>query len=234
MKISVIIPVLNEESAISEKLPAMQWVRESGHELIVVDGGSIDDSFRVAQKYTDLVIASSQGRAAQMNAGASIASGDVLLFLHIDTLLPTDGINSILTSLDRDGYKGDDKVNEAWGRFDVRLSGKHFMFRIIESMMNRRSRMTGIATGDQAIFITRGLFKQIGGYREIPLMEDIEISHRLKKKSRPVCIQNRVITSSRRWESFGIYRTVILMWRLRLSYWLGADPLRLAKQYSSL
>jgi len=225
VKVSVIIPVLNEESAIREKLPAMQWVREAGHELIVVDGGSIDDSFGVSQIYTDTVITSSQGRAAQMNAGASIASGDVLLFLHVDTVLPENGINEILTRCSTD------KGKQTWGRFDVRLSGSHFMFRIIETLMNFRSRISGIATGDQAIFINKELFERIGGYKEIPLMEDIEISRRLKKNSWPVCIQNRVITSSRRWESSGIFRTVFLMWRLRLSYWLGADPLRLAKQY---
>ena len=231
MKVSVIIPVLNEESIISEKLPAMQWVRESGHELILVDGGSTDNSLLVAKNYTDTVITSSQGRAAQMNAGAKIASGDVLLFLHVDTLLPAEGIKRILARVANS--KDSDSVNAFWGRFDVSLTGSHFMFRVIEFMMNCRSRITGIATGDQAIFINRDLFIQIGGYKEMPLMEDIEISRRLKKKSRPVCIQNRVLTSSRRWESSGIYRTVLLMWRLRLSYWLGADPLRLAKQYNS-
>ena len=225
MKVSVIIPVLNEESAIREKLPAMQWIRQAGHELVVVDGGSIDDSFGVAQKYTDTAITSSQGRAAQMNAGASIATGDVLLFLHVDTVLPTNGINNILT------YCSNNKGKLTWGRFNVHLSGSHFMFRVIETLMNFRSRVSGIATGDQAIFINKDLFEKIGGYKEIPIMEDIEISRRLKKISRPACIQSHVITSSRRWETSGIYRTVFLMWRLRLSYWLGADPMRLAKQY---
>ena len=227
MRVSIIIPVLNEESAMREKLPAMQWVRESGHELVVVDGGSIDDSFGLAQQYSDTVITSSQGRAAQMNAGASIASGDVLLFLHVDTDLPTNGINNILTCC------SNDKGEQTWGRFNVRLSGGHFMFRIIETMMNLRSRISGIATGDQAIFITKDLFEKIGGFKEIPLMEDVEISQRLKKKSRPVCIRSHVTTSSRRWETSGIYHTIFLMWRLRLSYWLGADPLRLAKRYNS-
>ena len=231
MKVSIIIPVLNEEFAIREKLPNMQWVRESGHELIVVDGGSTDNSLYIANKYADSTISTSQGRAVQMNAGAKIASGDVLLFLHIDTLLPENGINSILTFLSSANGKDFDKAGEIWGRFDVRLSGKHIMFRIIEFMMNWRSRMTGIATGDQAIFITRHLFMRIGGYKEIPLMEDIEICRRLNKNSKPVCIDRCVIASSRHWESFGIYRTVFLMWRLRLSYWLGVDPLRLAKQY---
>lgn len=232
MNVSVIIPVLNEETAIREKLPSMQWVRESGHELIVVDGGSTDDSVSIAKKYSDKVIDSSQGRAMQMNAGAESANGDVLLFLHIDTALPSDGINTILTYLDVTNSQNHRQPNEAWGRFDVRLSGHRFMFRIIESMMNGRSRLTGIATGDQAIFITKELFWKIGGYPEIPLMEDVEISCRLKKISSPVCIKDRVITSSRRWEASGIYRTIFLMWKLRLSYWLGADPIHLAKQYN--
>ena len=233
MKVSVIIPVLNEETAIRKMLPEMQWIRESGHELIVVDGGSTDDSLSPAKKYSDTVVVSSQGRAAQMNTGAETATGDVLLFLHIDTVLPLDGINEILTSLDFSHGQNNGQIKNAWGRFDVRLSGHHFMFRIIEAMINGRSRMTGIATGDQAIFISKELFGKIGGYLEIPLMEDIEISRRLKKISKPVCIQDRVITSSRRWEVSGIYRTIFLMWRLRLSYWLGADPVRLVKQYYS-
>ena len=233
MKVSVIIPVLNEQIAVQEMLPAMQWVRESGHELIVVDGGSTDDSLSLAKKYSDAVVISSRGRAAQMNAGAGSATGDVLLFLHIDTVLPLDGINKILTSLHSHNNQINGRVKEVWGRFDVRLSGDHFMFRVIEFMMNWRSRVTGIATGDQAIFITKELFVKVGGYLEIPLMEDVEICRRLKKIRKPVCIQDRVITSSRRWEVSGIYRTVFLMWRLRLSYWMGVDPVRLAKQYYS-
>ncbi len=235
MKVSVIIPVLNEEAVIRKKLPDMQWIRDSGHELIVVDGGSADDSLSIAKTYSDIAIASSQGRAIQMNAGAKIATGDVLLFLHIDTVLPPGGFNKTVTSLGRAYDQGDDQndgpVKKFWGRFDVRLSGSHIMFRIIESMMNGRSRITGIATGDQAIFVTKELFNKIGGYPAIPLMEDIEISRRLKKNSKPVCIRDQVITSSRRWEISGIYRTIFLMWRIRLSYWLGVDPVRLVKRY---
>lgn len=231
MKISVIIPVLNEEEAIEKMLPEIQWVRESGSELIVVDGGSADDSVSFAKKYSDAVVVSEKGRAAQMNAGAKIATGDILLFLHIDTVLSPDSLNNILTSIDCVNGKNNDQEIRAWGRFDVRLSGSHFMFRIIEAMMNWRSRITGIATGDQAIFITKELFEHIDGYLEIPLMEDVEISRRLKKISKPVCIQDWVIASSRRWEVAGIYRTVFLMWRLRLSYWLGVDPVRLVKEY---
>ena len=231
MKVSVIIPVLNEETVIRKMLPELQWIQESGHELIVVDGGSTDDSLAVAKQYSDTAIVSSQGRAIQMNAGASIATGDVLLFLHIDTVLPSDSLNKIITSLDHGYGQNNDQLKNVWGRFDIRLSGHHFMFRIIEAMMNVRSRLTGISTGDQAIFVNKELFQKIGGYLDIPLMEDIEISRRLKKISRPVCIQDRVIASSRRWEVLGIYRTVFLMWRLRLSYWLGVAPARLVKQY---
>ena len=231
MKVSVIIPVLNEETVIRKMLPELQWIQESGHELIVVDGGSTDDSLAVAKQYSDTAIVSSQGRAIQMNAGASIATGDVLLFLHIDTVLPSDSLNKIITSLDHGYGQNNDQLKNVWGRFDIRLSGHHFMFRIIEAMMNVRSRLTGISTGDQAIFVNKELFQKIGGYLDIPLMEDIEISRRLKKISRPVCIQDRVIASSRRWEVLGIYRTVFLMWRLRLSYWLGVSPARLVKQY---
>jgi rSAM/selenodomain-associated transferase 2 len=218
MKISVIIPVLNEETAIRKMLPEIQWIRESGSELIVVDGGSADDSVSLAEKYSDAVIVSTKGRAAQMNAGAKIATGDILLFLHIDTVLSPDSLNHILTSINCVKGKNNIQGKRAWGRFDVRLSGSHFMFRIIEAMMNWRSRITGIATGDQAIFITKELFEH-------------EISRRLKKICKPVCIQERVIASSRRWEVSGIYRTVFLMWRLRLSYWLGVDPVRLVKEY---
>jgi len=231
MKVSVIIPVLNEETTIRKMLPEMQWARESGHELIVVDGGSADDSLHAAKQYSDVVTVSSKGRATQMNAGARIASGDVLLFLHIDTVLPPDSLSKILTSMYDRNSENNSQVNNLWGRFDVRLSGSHFMFRIIEAMMNWRSRITGIATGDQAIFISKELFEHIGGYQEIPLMEDVEISGRLKKIRKPVCIEDQVIASSRRWEVSGICRTVFLMWRLRLSYWLGADPVRLVKEY---
>jgi rSAM/selenodomain-associated transferase 2 len=240
MKVSVIIPVLNEEAAICEKLPELQWVRDSGHEIIVVDGGSTDGSVSQAKKYSDVVISSEKGRAAQMNAGAGMATGELLLFLHVDTQLPQNGIDEIQLSLDThvDRNNADRNIDDgkgsamsAWGRFDVRLSGKHFSFRIVEFMMNWRSRLTGIATGDQAIFVTRPLFNEIGGYLELPLMEDIDISRRLKNYSRPICISDHVVASSRRWETLGIYRTVLLMWRLRLSYWLGVDPVRLAKQY---
>ncbi len=223
MRISIVIPVINEEIAIRHNLPNLQWARKQGHEIIVVDGGSQDESIREASPFADKVVSSPQGRAKQMNVGAQAATGDVYLFLHVDTLLPDNGLSAICDHLNSGRYQ--------WGRFDVRLSGSHPLLRIIERMMNWRSRVSSIATGDQAIFITRELFEKINGFSNIPLMEDIDISRRLKRHSRPLCLRQSVITSSRRWEVRGIWRTVWLMWRLRWAYWLGADPAQLAQQY---
>lgn len=223
MKISIIIPIINEESTIRDRLLRLQAFRREGHEVIVVDGGSEDSSYELAAKGADRVVSAKKGRARQMNAGARFATGELLLFLHIDTDLP-ENIAEVLRKAVKDNIR-------TWGRFNVRLSGKHFMFRIIETTMNWRSRLTGIATGDQAIFITKTLFDEVGGFPEIRLMEDIEISARLKKLAKPVCLQERVTTSSRRWESSGIFATILLMWRLRLAYWLGVDPGRLVQRY---
>lgn len=223
MRISIVIPVINEEIAIRHNLPNLQWARKQGHEIIVVDGGSLDESIREASSFADKVVSSPQGRAKQMNVGAQAATGDVYLFLHVDTLLPDNGLSAICDHLNSGRYR--------WGRFDVRLSGSHPLLRIIERMMNWRSRVSSIATGDQAIFITRELFEKINGFSNIPLMEDIDISRRLKRHSRPLCLKQSVTTSSRRWEIRGIWRTVWLMWRLRWAYWLGADPAHLAQRY---
>ncbi len=223
MRISIIIPVLNEAEALTVHLQKLQIARAQGHEIIVVDGGSKDKSQHLAEPQVDHMLASKPGRALQMNKGAEVASGDVFLFLHIDTILPDDGLAAIINSIN----PGD----SVWGRFDVRLSGNRKSFRVIETMMNWRSRMSGIATGDQAIFITRNLFQRIHGFADIPLMEDVEICRRLKKTRSPVCLQQRVVTSSRRWELGGTFKTIWLMWRLRLAYWLGADPNSLARQY---
>jgi hypothetical protein len=142
----------------------------------------------------------------------------MLLFLHADTRLPPDAASAVLA-------RGD------WGRFDVAIEGRHALLPVIARMMNLRSRLTGIATGDQAIFVRRTLFERLGGYAEIPLMEDVELSRRLRRVSRPVCLRLRAVTSGRRWEMRGVLRTVVLMWRLRLAYSLGADPHRLAERY---
>lgn len=223
MRISVIIPVLNEAEAIVTMLPKLQWLRESAHELIVVDGGSNDASVAMAQPLADQVISAQRGRARQMNAGAQASGGDVLLFLHVDTEMAPAGIDALRAALSPNA--------DSWGRFDVRLSGTQPLLRIIENMMNWRSRLTGIATGDQAIFVSRDLFEHSGGFADIPLMEDIELSRRLKRVAKPLCLPRFVITSSRRWESNGILKTVLLMWRLRLAYWRGIAPADLVRRY---
>ncbi len=223
MKISIIMPVLNEAPAIARTLLALQPLREAGHEVIVVDGGSQDDTPALSKSYADMIIQSPRGRSRQMNAGAKRASGEVLLFLHGDTLLPSEADRLII-----EGMRG---MESQWGRFDVKLSGKHFLLRIIEFLMNGRSRLSGIATGDQAIFVRRKLFDEIGGYPEIDLMEDIALCKILKKYGKPLCIRQPVLTSSRRWEEKGFLRTILLMWFLRLAYFFQVNPSRLAKLY---
>lgn len=223
MRISIIIPCLNEAEHIESTLTCLEAVRRQNHEVIVVDGGSQDATVALASGRADMVIQSSPGRAQQMNVGASHASGNVLWFIHADTHVPEQAAQQIIKAL------GNRHIH--WGRFDVQLSGEHFILRIIEKMMNLRSRLTGIATGDQGIFIRRASFESIGGFRQIPLMEDIEISRRLKKWSRPCCIHDRIKTSSRRWEKNGMLRTILLMWRLRLAYALGVSPEKLAHDY---
>lgn len=222
-KISIIIPVLNEANAIEKTLLALQEFRAEGHEVIVVDGGSRDDSVNLSCPFADRVINSTVGRSRQMNAGARIAKGDILLFLHADTFLPKDAALQILEGMEKRG--------RSWGRFNVRLTGKHPFLRVIGHLMNWRSRLTGIATGDQAIFVSRRLFESVGGFPDIDLMEDIALSKILKRNSRPLCLRGKVLTSSRRWERNGIIRTILHMWYLRLSYFFGADPNRLAITY---
>jgi rSAM/selenodomain-associated transferase 2 len=222
-RISIIVPALNEAAGIAETLAALGPLRARGHEVIVVDGGSTDGTPDVAAPLADRVVASERGRARQQNAGARAASGGVLLFLHADTRLPKGADDLILRGLDERG--------RGWGRFDVRLTGRHPMLRVIERMIGARSRATGIATGDQAIFARRGWFRRAGGFPDIPLMEDVALSKALKALGPPLCLRAHVVTSSRRWEERGVFRTMLLMWRLRLEYWLGADPAELAKRY---
>ena len=221
--ISVIVPAFNEEAAIGRTLGGLQALRRAGHEIIVVDGLSDDETLLRAQPLANQVIQAPRGRASQMNAGARAALGDVLWFLHADCLPPPDADQLILDTLT--------KENKAWGRFDVRLSGSNCLYRVIEFMMNTRSCMTGIATGDQGIFVTRDLFTQVGGFPDMPLMEDIAISKRLRGHGRAACLRQKMIISSRRWERRGVWRTVLLMWRLRLAYAMGADPEKLARLY---
>ncbi len=220
--ISIVMPVLNEAPAIAEALAALQPLRGRGVEVVVADGGSRDDTVTLARPLCDQVVCTPRGRALQMNAGAATATGDVLLFLHADTRLP-DGAYALI-----DGALG---TVRQWGRFDVRIDGRHPLLRLIAFMMNLRSRLTGIATGDQAIFCTRALFDRLGGFAPIALMEDIDFSRRASRFGAPVCLTARVVTSGRRWERHGVLRTVLLMWRLRLRYFLGADPGDLARDY---
>jgi len=198
-------------------------LRERGVELILADGGSYDGTVAAASPLVDRVLSSPRGRALQMNAGAALGGGDVLLFLHADARLPDDAARLILDGLRNTGCR--------WGHFDVRLSGAAPMLRVIEWMMNRRSRLTRIATGDHGLFVERRLFDEAGGFPAIALMEDIALSATLKRHGRPLCLAQSVIASSRRWEKHGIWRTIALMWRLRLAYFLGAEPARLAEIY---
>jgi rSAM/selenodomain-associated transferase 2 len=226
-RISIIIPALNEQAVIVETLQALQALRDVGHEVIVVDGGSSDNTYSLAASLVDrtkgAVLRAKRGRARQMNVGAQFAHHDILLFLHADTRLPAQADVLIINGLEKTGRK--------WGRFDVRLSGRAWLLRVVARFMNWRSCLTGIATGDQAIFMQRSLYKQVAGFPDIPLMEDIALSRRLKRFSRPLCIQTPVITSSRRWEQRGIVRTILLMWGLRLAYALGVSPRTLKKFY---
>ena len=222
MKFSIIIPTLNEEKSIQSCLLALQPLR-SDCELIIVDGDSTDNTRRLAAPLADKMILSAKGRAKQMNNGAKQAAGELLIFLHADTGLPENALSLIQEKISH---------NRQWGRFDIQLSGNHFLLKVIASMMNWRSRLTGIATGDQVIFVTRQAFEKAGQYPEINLMEDIALCKKLKKISPPICLKDKVISSGRRWEQNGIYRTILLMWALRLRYFFGADPKKLAFLYT--
>ena len=220
--LSIIIPTLNEAFGVVDTLKPLQAMRYRGVEVVVADGGSTDATVERARPLADRVVVVRQGRAAQMNAGAAVAGGDLLWFLHADTLVTTHSATLIEDAI---------AAGATWGRFDIRLSGRPWPLRIVERAMNLRSRVSGIATGDQGIFVRRQAFRQVGGYPDIPLMEDVALSRALLRVGRPTCLDHPIITSSRRWEEFGIWRTVLLMWRLRLAYWLGADPRDLHRRY---
>ena len=223
--LSIVIPALNEAAGLEATLQALQPLRLRGVELVLADGGSSDATPTLAQPWVDAVVDAPRGRALQMNAGAARARASVLLFLHADTRLPPLADVLVLQAVQRSD-KG-----ACWGRFDVRIEGRPWMLRVVAVLMNLRSRASGIATGDQAIFITREAFERVGGFPEQPLMEDIEISRRLKRLGRPACLRARVCTSGRRWEQRGVWRTIVLMWRLRWRYWRGESPARLAEAY---
>ncbi len=220
--LAVVIPVLNEGATLAARLAALRDLRARGVQIIVVDGGSRDDSVAIAEDHADRVLTAPAGRASQMNAGAAACVSDLLLFLHADTLLPD---------------RADDLVHQAlvdgrvWGRFDVRFDADRALLRTVAAMMNRRSRLTGICTGDQAMFMRRAAFDAVDGFPPLALMEDIELSRRLKRLSRPACLRARVLTSARRWQQHGAWRTIALMWWLRAAYFFGVDPVRLQRWY---
>lgn len=218
----IVVPVLNEAHSLAPRLLELQKFRRRGAHLVVVDGGSDDDTLNIARAHANLAFIAPRGRAAQMNAGAAACPADTLLFVHADTHLPDDADTLVARAT---------AAPIAWGRFDVRIDSDRFALRVVERMMNLRSRLTGIATGDQSLFVRHELFRAVGGFPDIPLMEDIAMSRRLLRYSRPACLRERVVTSARRWENNGICRTILLMWRLRAAYFLGADPAQLALRY---
>ena len=228
--LSLVLPVLDEGATLAQRLHALAPLRARGAEVVVVDGGSTDHSWMQARAQmhptgpagVDRLLLAPRGRAAQMNAGAAVARGEVLLFLHADTTLPPEADRLVRQAI----------ANGAvWGRFDVHIEGRHPLLPRVATLMNWRSRLSGIATGDQAIFVTREAFERVGGFAPQPLMEDIALSTRLKRIAPPACLQARVRTSGRRWDQQGLWRTIVLMWRLRAAYARGADPAALALRY---
>lgn len=222
-RLTIVVPVLNEAAIVAAALRALAPLRSRGAEIIVADGGSRDGTAQLAAPFADRTVTVRGGRGAAMNAGAALGTGDALLFLHADTTLPGNVDRLIDAAL----------VRRAWGRFDLRIAGIHPLLAVVARMINWRSRLTGIATGDQAIFVTRKAFEAVGGFPDLPLMEDIAISRRLKRLCRPFCIATPAVTSGRRWERNGMIRTILLMWRLRLSYYLGVEPALLAELYDA-
>jgi rSAM/selenodomain-associated transferase 2 len=220
-RLTIVIPALNEAAIIVGALEALGPLRARGAEVIVVDGGSSDGTPGLARPLADRVITGPHGRGGPLNAGAALGTADALLFLHADTTLPQDADRLIATAL----------AARAWGRFDLRIAGQHPLLAVVAALINWRSRATGIATGDQGIFVTREAFTAVGGFPDLPLMEDIAISRKLKRLCRPYCIGTAVVTSGRRWDHHGVWRTILLMWRLRLAYYCGVEPARLAKRY---
>ena len=225
MQLSIILPVLDEAACIGAALAALDPLRRRGHEVIVVDGGSSDGTPELACGGADQVLAAPRGRASQMNAGARAASGEVFLFLHAGTLLPAGADRAIEAGLAATGR------HRVWGRFDVRIEGASPVLPVVAWFMNLRSRASGIATGDQAMFVRREAFARVGGFPPLALMEDVAMSTRLKRLSPPLCLREIVATSGRRWERHGVVRTVLLMWWLRLQFFFGAAPSRLACRY---
>lgn len=222
MSLSIIIPALNEAANLPALLAELAPLQAHGAQIIVTDGGSTDGS-RALLPAGVLWLDAPRGRARQMNAGAVQATGTVLWFVHADTRLPAAADQLIEAAL-ADG-------RHAWGRFDLRIDGRPWLLKVVGRLINWRSRLTSIATGDQGIFVLRSHFEALGGYADQPLMEDIELCTRLRQLSRPACIGTRLITSGRRWEQRGVWRTIFLMWRLRWAYWRGVPVAQLAEAY---
>ncbi|NIB43267.1 glycosyltransferase family 2 protein [Pseudomaricurvus alkylphenolicus] len=223
--LSIVIPAYNEETVIEVTLRSLQAFRRGGGEVILSDGGSTDRTKELATPWVDKIVTGARGRAAQMNLGARHATGKWLLFLHADTRLPDDFCEQMQSLIDTSS------PSRQWGFFTVHLSGRLWMLRVVAWFMNRRSRLTSVATGDQAIFVCRALWKALGGYAEMPLMEDVEFSKRARRYTRPWVVKAPLETSGRRWEQRGALRTILLMWWLRLQYFLGVSPESLARQY---
>jgi len=221
--LTIVIPALDEAGSIEDMLQTLAPFRRAGAQVLLVDGGSRDDTRERARRLVDRVLVAAPGRAAQMNAGAAAASGELLWFLHADTRVDPDALGDLRDALADPSF--------AWGRFGVRLSGRRPLYRLIAGLMNLRSCLTGIATGDQGLCMRRRLFAEVGGFPEIPLMEDVALSKSLRARARPRCLPVRLTTSSRRWERRGAWRTIGLMWALRWAYWRGADPAELARRY---
>ena len=222
MNISVVLPVLNEEQSIRGTLQSL--IRLTPYEIIVVDGGSRDRTLEICKEFAVDVMHAERGRARQMNVGARRASGEVLLFLHADTRLPQSALNDIAAALSDSRYLG--------GRFDVELEGAHWMLKIVGTLINYRSRVTQVGTGDQALFVRRVVFHRMGGFPDIPLMEDIAFCRALKRIGGVACLRSRVITSARRWERDGVWRTIFKMWSLKVCYLAGVSPMRLKRFYA--
>lgn len=227
LTISIIVPMLNEAKTLPELLQHLLVFKLQGCEIILVDGGSQDGSVDIAQTAGFNVVKTEAGRAHQMNRGAALASGNLLLFLHADTRLPANAMPLIAEYT----ANRSDNRNYQWGRFDVFIKGKSPWLKLVAWMMNWRSALSGIATGDQAIFIRRATFLHVGGFPEQPLMEDIELCKRLKRIVAPARIIEPVITSGRRWDERGVWKTIFLMWRLRWRYWRGVPAEKIAAAY---
>lgn len=236
--VSIITPILNEADNLAHLFTNINSLNPSPQQVILVDGGSNDDSIRIVRSFINELMLdndckidwqmteSKAGRALQMNTGAALATGEVLLFLHADTQLPMNAIETISEAMKR----------AEWGRFDVRIDSRQLMLQLVSQMINWRSKLSGIVTGDQAIFISQSLFEQVGGYPNQALMEDIELCKQLKRKllkgiTKPACLKSKVITSARRWQQHGTWRTIILMWHLRFDYWRGVSADNIKARY---